>query len=251
MLFFDRIVRSDAFVSFVAMIGAGYFWFVDRTNRRVNSPENFEAVFEQHPSAIIVLWHGEHFMMPFLVKDRQRVNILMTLHRDGEILSRGCRLLGMNSVRGSGGEGREFVRKRAVRAFAEMLRVLRGGESIMMTADVPKVSRVAGLGAVTLAKHSQCPIIPVAMATSRRYRLANWDCTCFNLPFGRLAAVHGDPIFVPRDADDEALEQARRAVAASLHDITARAYALVGSKLDPAATRRPDGPVSADIAGTG
>jgi hypothetical protein len=41
---------------------------------------------------------------------------------------------------------------------------------IVLTADVPKVARVAGLGIVTLAKHSGCPIIPVAMATSRHYR---------------------------------------------------------------------------------
>jgi len=88
----------------------------------------------------------------------------------------------------------------------------------VLTADVPKVARVAGLGIVTLAKHSGCPIIPVAMATSRHYRLSNWDRSCINLPFGRMSAVRGEPIFVARDADDAVLEVARRAVEASLNE---------------------------------
>ena len=59
------------------------------------------------------------------------------------------------------------MRKKALQAFTGMLRELKSGGSVIVTADVPKVSRVAGLGIVTLAKYSQCPILPVAMATSR------------------------------------------------------------------------------------
>ena len=75
-----------------------------------------------------------------------------------------------------------------------------------MTADVPKVSRVAGLGIVKIAQMSGRPIYPVAMATRRRIVLDNWDRTTVNLPFGRGAGVAGAPIYVPRDADDATLE---------------------------------------------
>jgi len=98
---------------------------------------------------------------------------------------------------------------------------------VIVTADVPKISRVAGLGIVTLAKHSQCPILPVAMATSRFIRLSNWDRTSFSLPFGRMAFARGAEIRVARDADDAALEQARREVENALNAATGRAYALV------------------------
>ncbi len=110
-----------------------------------------------------------------------------------------------------------------------MLRELKSGGSVVVTADVPKVARVAGLGIVTLAKHSQCPIVPVAMATSRAHRLSNWDRTCINLPFGRMGIVRGEEIRVPRDADDAALEAARVAVETALNAVTVRAYALAGS----------------------
>jgi lysophospholipid acyltransferase (LPLAT)-like uncharacterized protein len=119
------------------------------------------------------------------------------------------------------------MRKRAVQAFAKMMRALRAGRHVVLTADVPKVARITGLGIVTLAKHSGRPIVPVAMASSRRYRLSNWDRTCINLPFGRMMYVRGEPIFVPADADEAALEQARQAVQASLEAVTERAYAAV------------------------
>ncbi len=76
---------------------------------------------------------------------------------------------------------------------------------------MPKVARVAGLGIVKLAQHSGRPIYPVAIATSRRIVLDNWDRTAINLPFGRVAMVAGEPIYVPRDADDATLEASARA----------------------------------------
>jgi lysophospholipid acyltransferase (LPLAT)-like uncharacterized protein len=95
-----------------------------------------------------------------------------------------------------------------------------------MTADVPKVSRVAGFGIVKLAQMSGRPIYPVAIATRRRFVLDNWDRTTINLPFGRGGGVAGAPIHVPLDADSDTLELARRAVEDSLNAVTARAYEL-------------------------
>ena len=66
----------------------------------------------------------------------------------------------------------------------------------------------------------------MAIATSRRIVLDNWDRTAINLPFGRGAGVAGSPIHVPADADDATLELARRAVEESLNATTARAYEI-------------------------
>ena len=107
-----------------------------------------------------------------------------------------------------------------------MMRELASGGNVVVTADVPKIARVAGLGIVTLAKYSQCPIVPVAMATSRVHRLSNWDRTCINLPFGRMGVVRGAEIRVPRNADAATLEAARLEVENALNTVTERAYAL-------------------------
>ena len=47
------------------------------------------------------------------------------------------------------------------------------------------------------------------MTTSRRVELDNWDRSELSLPFGRFAIVAGDPVRVPADADEAALENAR------------------------------------------
>ena len=96
------------------------------------------------------------------------------------------------------------------------------------TADVPKVARVAGRGVIMLARESGRPIFPFALATSRFKRLDNWDRSVISLPFGRGAMVTNDPIYVPRDADDAAVEAYRVRLEAELKDVTRRAYAAVG-----------------------
>ena len=75
-----------------------------------------------------------------------------------------------------------------------MVRALEEDYNVALTADVPKRSRVAGLGIIMLARESGRPIMPFAMATSRFIRLNNWDRTTINLPFGRGALVGIEPI---------------------------------------------------------
>jgi len=109
-----------------------------------------------------------------------------------------------------------------------MVRALEQGYNVALTADVPKRSRIAGLGIIMLARESGRPIMPLAMATSRFLRLKNWDRTTINLPFGRGALVGGEMIMVQPDAGAEAMEELRARLEATLNDATVRAYAQVG-----------------------
>src|SRR5690242_21752351 len=111
-----------------------------------------------------------------------------------------------------------------------MLDALADGYSVALTADVPKIARVAGLGIVMLARESGRPIFPVAIATSRRYVLHNWDKTTINLPFSRGAAVCGEPVHVPADATDAVLELYRQQVEDNLNTATERAYTIVDDR---------------------
>src|SRR5262245_10971302 len=221
------ITSSSAVLEAAGFLLASYGRLVRRTNRVVYEPATgFFDPLDNNQAVIVALWHGEHFLAPLLGRKGDRLTPLVSYHRDGEILARAGSYFGVTYLRGSGDNGKEFHRKKAIQAFTGMLRELKSGGSVIVTADVPKISRVAGLGIVTLAKYSQCPILPVAMTTSRFIRLSNWDRTCFGLPFGRMAVARGSEINVARDADDAALEQARGQVEATLNAATERAYAL-------------------------
>jgi lysophospholipid acyltransferase (LPLAT)-like uncharacterized protein len=227
-IFMLKRIRSEVFFFVASFLVALYFWIVRRTNFLIiDPPQKFHEPIDQNGTIIFALWHGEHFLCPYLYRRGDKMSVLVSTHRDGEIVARTGFYAGFKAIRGSGDHGREFVRKKALQAFATMVNCLQeGSSSIILTADVPKVSRVAGLGIVKLAKHSQRPIVPAAIATSRRRRLANWDRTCISLPFGRMVIARGEPIFVSPDADGDELEAARLAVQASLDAVTERAYAL-------------------------
>jgi hypothetical protein len=172
------------------------------------------------------MWHGQHFLAPFIRRAGDRAKVLVSRHRDGEINALAAARLGIDAIRGSGHHGSGFIGKGGVNAFKEMVNALAEGYNVALTADIPKVARVAGLGIIKLASASGRPIYPIAIATRRRIELKNWDRTAINLPFGRGGGVAGEPLRVPPDADDSALEQARRALEIALDAATARAYAI-------------------------
>jgi lysophospholipid acyltransferase (LPLAT)-like uncharacterized protein len=107
-----------------------------------------------------------------------------------------------------------------------MLESLIQGYTVALTADVPKIARVAGLGVIKLGQYSGRPIYPVAIATSRRIELDNWDRSAINLPFSRVALVAGGPIIVERESDQAALEGARQSLQDELNRVTERAYEI-------------------------
>lgn len=226
MLSLKRFTTSPIFQEVMGTLGAWYLRFAWFTSRAVVEPGAM-SIYEMAEPAIIAAWHGQHFLMPF-IKDakRHRAKVLISRHRDGEINARAAEKLGIGTIRGSGAHNGEFHRKGGATAFNEMLEALRDGYYVAMTADVPKVARVAGLGVVKLAQHSGRPIYLVAMASSRRIELDNWDRTAINLPFSRVGIAASGPIHVPHDADSAALEEARRSLEDELNRLTKRAYEI-------------------------
>lgn len=238
MSFVRRLTRSPVFQRVLGIAGAEWLRLVYLTNRwRVEPPDIYESLDRQLP-VIIAFWHGQHFMMPFLKKERHRAKVLISRHRDGEMNAIAAERLGVGAVRGSGSNEGEFHRKGGVSAFKGMVSALEEGYNMALTADVPKVSRIAGLGIIMLARQTGRPIVPVVIATTRFKRLNNWDRTLVNLPFGRGLMFAGEIMHVPADADDATMETLRAKLQDNLNDATRRAYAMIGREDAPASGER-------------
>ena len=227
MLSFKRIAASPAFQNIVGTVAAWYLRLVWYTSRKIYEPANVYDLVET--PTILAMWHGQHFLMPFVKPNAEqyRAKVLISRHRDGEINAIVAQKLGIGTIRGSGAHNGEFQRKGGLTAFSEMLAALEQGYNVALTADVPKISRVAGLGVVKLAQRSGKPLLLVAIASRHRIELNNWDRSVINLPFGRVAVVASEAITVPPDADNAALEAARQFVERELNRVTARAYEIV------------------------
>ena len=231
MLSWKRIGRQRWAQVAAGTLAAEYLRFVYKTTRSlvIDPPDGYARIDAQLP-VILAMWHGQHFLSGFARRPGDRGKVLISYHRDAEINAIVAHRLGIETIRGSGDVGREFIRKGGLGAFRQMLDTLEAGESVALTADVPKIARRAGRGIVMLARQSGRPIFPIALATSRRYVLQNWDKTTINLPFSRAGAVCGEPVFVPADADDATMEACRRQVEDNLNAATARAYAIADRK---------------------
>ena len=227
--FFRDLLRSQGVQRALGVLAAEYLRLVWLTNRFSYDPGDIYEQVEPMMPAIFVFWHGQHFMTPFIkTKQSYRARVLISRHRDGEFNAIAAERLGIGTIRGSGDHGGAFHRKGGVGAFKEMVRALDDNYNVALTADVPKRSRVAGLGIIMLARESGRPIMPFAMATSRYIRLNNWDNTTINLPFGRGSLMGIQEVHVPPDADDETMEKLRQQLEGYLNEATRRAYERVG-----------------------
>ena len=114
-------------------------------------------------------------------------------------------------------------------ALRAMLKALKAGDCVGITPDGPRGPRMrASDGIVNVARMSGAPILPATFGVSRGRVLGSWDRFLVAWPFGRGVIVWGQPIEVGRDADADALEDARARVEAGLNAVTREADRLSG-----------------------
>jgi lysophospholipid acyltransferase (LPLAT)-like uncharacterized protein len=224
-----KIRTSELFRRALGRLVALYLKVVWKTQRVIREPDDLYDWIDNELPLILTFWHGQHFLAPFVPKSHHRAKVMISRSYDADINAIAAEALGIGTIRGSGTHRKNFHEKGGVAATRQMIDTLEQGINVAMTADVPKISRRAGLGVVSIAKYSGRPIYPIAIATSNRIILKrSWDKSSLHLPFGRAALVAGEPILVPADADDAALDRARLEVEEKLNRATARAEALVG-----------------------
>lgn len=111
---------------------------------------------------IICFWHGRLLMMPFAIKPTKKDKILISRHRDGELIARIIHLFGPGTIRGS-------YRKGSISSLREIIHDMRDGITVAITPDGPKGPRCkVKEGIVELARLTGKPIIPVAFGASKK-----------------------------------------------------------------------------------
>jgi lysophospholipid acyltransferase (LPLAT)-like uncharacterized protein len=167
---------------------------------------------ERRQPFMYVLWHGQ--LLPLLWTHRKRnIAVIISEHRDGEIIARIASALGFRTVRGSTSRG-------AARALLGASRELESGFDLAVTVDGPRgPAGVVTPGAPVIAQRTGAPMVPTAASASRSWRLRSWDRFLVPKPFARVVVVYGDPIATsaatPRAAGEEVEHIARSINAAS------------------------------------
>ncbi|MBM4122239.1 MAG: DUF374 domain-containing protein [Nitrospira sp.] len=154
-------------------IGAGLIRLLGRAIRiRTEGAEVVDRLYRQGERVIIAFWHGRQLMMPLAYRGSQ-AHILISQHRDGELIHRIVARFGFQAVRGSTTRG-------GVEALRQLIRLGRSGVDLVVTPDGPKGPRQAAQpGVVQLAKATGLPILPLTFSCSKkkssRVGIASWS----------------------------------------------------------------------------
>jgi len=178
--------------------------------------EHHDACRADGGSVIFTFWHGRLLPLTYTHRDRA-IQILISRHRDGEIIRQVTGRLGFGSVRGSTG-------KEGARAILQMARRGADGFDLAITPDGPRGPReVAQAGVVLIAQRSGLPVLPLTSASSRGLTLRSWDGFRIPAPFSRVVVGYGPPIRVPRELDAEEAESYRLQIETAVADLKVEA----------------------------
>ncbi|HEY1953059.1 MAG TPA: lysophospholipid acyltransferase family protein [Gemmatimonadaceae bacterium] len=167
------------------LLGLGLLHLIGRTWRyRVTNGEALANARATGRGFVFSLWHGH--LLPLLWHHRdQGVLVLISEHRDGEMVARAAESLGFGTIRGSTTRG-------AGRALISMVRALEAGKEIAITPDGPRgPARKFAPGALVAAQRSDSVILPVAISATRAWRLKSWDGFMIPKPFARVTVAYG------------------------------------------------------------
>ncbi len=225
-----KIINHPIWGERLADQAAKYIRFARRHNQFILEPENMDEYYRAHDPFILSVWHGQFLLIPTIRPDDISGTIVVGRHGDAELAAKVVKRFGVRAIRGSGAAGRRFGRDRGgAQVLREALKALKTGDCIVSTADVPPgPAQKVGEGIITMARLSGRPIIPAAIATKRAITFKSWSRLTINLPFSKGALVAGEPIHVPRELDEQGLEQCRRQLEAAMGQVTRRAHDIVG-----------------------
>lgn len=128
---------------------------------RTEGSEHVNRLFAEEKRVILAFWHAQQLMMPLAIPGLE-AHVLISQHRDGELIRRIVARFGLDAVRGSSTRG-------GAEAFRQLIRLGRSGGNLVLTPDGPKGPRqVAKVGVVQLARATGLPIIPMAFGCSKK-----------------------------------------------------------------------------------
>lgn len=152
---------------------------------------------------IFALWHG-HLLAQTWLRRREGITVMISEHRDGEVIARLVESWGYRTVRGSTSRG-------AGRALLGMVRELRAGKEFAITPDGPRgPAGVAQAGVLLASERANVPIVFMRSDVTRAWRLRSWDRFMIPKPFARVRVTYGDPWIAPGTGDGVARQLSER-----------------------------------------
>jgi lysophospholipid acyltransferase (LPLAT)-like uncharacterized protein len=162
--------------------------------------QHAEGVYARKQQCIWAFWH--RVIIPIVWWYRNHgVVVMNTTAFDGQWTRKVIEWLGFGTAQGSSSRG-------GLRGLAVMARRMGEGRDCAFTIDGPRGPRyVAKPGPVMLARKTGCPIMVFHVGVDRGKTFEKtWDHFLMPAPFASTVILFAPPIYVPQDADADAME---------------------------------------------
>jgi lysophospholipid acyltransferase (LPLAT)-like uncharacterized protein len=225
-----KFLRSDILRRVLCWLAAGYLRFAHATSRwTIVGGDVPDRLLRDGRSFIVAFWHNRLLMMPYAWMRPVPFRMLISQHRDGQLIARTVAYFGIDTIAGSTSRG-------GVGALRALVKALREGACVGITPDGPRGPRMrASDGIVNIARLAGAPVLPATYAVSRRRVLDTWDRLLVPLPFAHGVIAWSEPIEMPRDLDDAGVAAMRRRIEDALIAVTAEADRRCGqAAIEPA-----------------
>ena len=185
---------------------------------------------------IYIFWH-ENILFPLYARGHCNLAMLLSRHRDADILTEVANHLGFEFVRGSTFGGGSTALRELLRKSRQM--------NLTITPDGPRgPRRVLAQGPIYLSSKLGLPLVAMGFGYDRPWRLGSWDRFAIPKPYSHARAVVSPPMSIPPDLDRSGVEHYRLVVERMLNRLTceAEAWATAGTaKIDEVKVRRQAG----------
>jgi lysophospholipid acyltransferase (LPLAT)-like uncharacterized protein len=183
--------------------------------RVMTDQPHFEIVKRGDP-VIYVIWHGRLLPLGYFHRNQQ-LTAMVSRSGDGEYIARLLAGWDFDAARGSSSRGGSS-------ALREMVKIARGGRSLVLTADGPRGPRQKlKQGVLTAAQLTGSAIIPATAAATRAWWFEGWDRFLVPKPFSTVYVRYGAPLYVDRNATENGLSSVRQQLEDTLNEITRQA----------------------------
>ena len=196
---------------------------------RVNA-DQFDELKRSGKNVVVAFWHGSMFVGWFLHRPETNWNIsaLVSQSNDGEFLSTILERWNYTMIRGSSHIGGK-------EAMQLMVDEVEKGNSLGITPDGPRGPRhEMKMGAVRVAQRTGVPLVLVGIAASSKKQLQSWDKFDVPRPFSSVVATYSEPIIVPKELNNETLDEFKQRMQSVMVKLTKEAMDLSNGNGGPA-----------------
>ncbi|MDC3144402.1 lysophospholipid acyltransferase family protein [Pelagibacteraceae bacterium] len=201
--------------------------FISSKKKFINK-NNLDKLLNEDISFIYALWHDQLLLSPLTWQSKKRIDILISKHRDGDMIADLIKFHGFNSIRGSTNNPNKEKEKNTLTSVRKILKSLKNNISIGITPDGPRGPRhKVGEGTINISRISNKKILPMSLACKKKWVLNTWDKFIVPKPFNEICIVWGEPLDPQFDKIDISSQQHN--LEKSLISITELASNHIGS----------------------